>query len=175
MATTTSRTPRDKFPNIINISLTQSAANTTTFTDIDLGFGQFERVGVKLARWEVWPEPALIQEMDADGDQANFALTADNQLSDVNPDERAVIDNLRLNALVSGTAGTAQLVELPMAKDYSQMPGGGLLVAPRPFYLGMASAGLGAARTVQCRIYFTIMKLADADYFELLESRRFYG
>lgn len=166
---------KDKYPNIINVSVTMSAANTLTFQEVDLGFGQFERVGVLLSRMEMHPENGVIDELVAAADVFNMAISADNQLADINADERAVIDTHRLKAQVAGTAGTLNLVKLPLVVDYSNLPGGGMLIAPRPLYVGITSAGFASARLCIFRLYFTILKLQDADYFELLESRRFYG
>lgn len=165
----------DKYPNIINISCEQSATNTMTFEEVDLGMSLLDRSGIIIHRYEMWPENNALDALVANTDIITMGIAADSNLTDINLDERAVIDSVRLRPVVSGTPATSQVVTLPLEKSFESLPGEGLLVAPRPLYVGVDSAGMAAAITVIFRIYFTIVKMADSDYFELLQSRRFFG
>lgn len=171
----TSKKAGDRYPNIINITVTETAANTLTFQDANIGFSAFDRVGLMIHRIEYYPENSVFNEMVADTDFIHFGLSASNQIDSLNASERAIIDTVRIKANLRGTAANLFLVELPVVRDYSDLPGGGLLVAPRPLYAGCVGNGLGNAHVIQVRIYFTTMKMSDSDYFELLESRQFYG
>jgi hypothetical protein len=66
-------------------------------------------------------------------------------------------------------------VQEPFVVDYTSLSGGGILVAPRPLYIGMDTIGAAAAGFCTVRLYFTIITLQASEYFELLESRRFFG
>lgn len=165
----------DKYPNIINVTLTESAAGTLTFTDLNIGFSAFDRIGLLIHRLEYYPENNLLDSLVADTDFVHFGVAASNQLADINADERAVIDVVRLKAILEGAAATLFFTTLPIVRDYTAMPGGGILVAPRPLYGAVVAGGMAAAINVQLRMYFTTVDMADADYFELLESRQFYG
>jgi len=165
----------DKYPNLLSVSVTESAANTLTFEEVNIGLSAFDRVGLLIHRLEYWPENNFWDSLNASTDFLHMALTTSNQLSDINADERSAIDTVRIKTVDIGTAATGYHVVLPIVRSFTDMPMSGLLVAPRPLYFGLIADGIASAITVQCRMYFTIVKMADADYFELLESRQFYG
>jgi hypothetical protein len=173
MATTRSKT--DKYVNILDVQVTQGSTNTLTFQEVEVGLNLFDKVGLLIHRWEVYGLGAIRQEMEANADTLQAGLTQSNQISSLVPEERSVIDMVSFLIVEFGTAASGQLLSEPYIKDYSSMPGNGILVAPKPLYLAMDSTGFGNTRSIDARIYFTIVQLKDAEYFELLESRRFYG
>ncbi|GAH07378.1 unnamed protein product, partial [marine sediment metagenome] len=74
-----------------------------------------------------------------------------------------------------GTAGTALILRKPFTKDFSSLPGGGILVPPNPIYIFAKGNALGSARTVTCRIFYTVRILKAEDFWELVELRRMIG
>lgn len=168
------RGPKDMYANIIFQTVTQASANDLVFAEIDVGLNLFDKVGLLINRVE-YDLTGLVNEMQATTDAAQMGLTASNQITSLDFSERAVIDYLELDNSIHGTAANLQTFIFPFIRDFSTMPGGGILVSPKPLYLALDSTGFASAQNVTARIYFTILKLSDADYFELLESRRFFG
>lgn len=175
MATNRGRSATDKFTNILTQALTLSAANTLTFAEIDVGLNLFDRVGLLINRAEFHIRSTVMAEFTAGGDNVQLGLTASNGLSQISETERAVIYKTTMARSDFGTAGSAQFTVQPLVVDFADLPGGGMLVAPKPLYFAGDSIGLASAHTFYLRLFFTIMTLKDADYFELLESRRFFG
>jgi hypothetical protein len=173
MATRGSRT--DKYSNLLSEQVTTSAANTLTFEEIDVGLNLFDKVGLLISRWEVYPFREDFDELETNADSMSVALVASNQISSLSATERAVIDNVRYAVADSGTPATANLQQVPMVKDFANLPGGGILVAPKPLYVGIDTTGFAGSAGVDVRLYFTIVSLKPEEYFELLESRRFFG
>jgi hypothetical protein len=113
--------------------------------------------------------------MTAATDAINMGLASSNNLVNLIPAQVEVVDVATLMRHDMGTAASAQLILKTVTRDFSTMPGGGLLVPPKPLYLAGASVGLASAADIYFRIYFTIVKLTDAEYLELLETRRAFG
>jgi hypothetical protein len=82
-----------------------------------------------------------------------------------------VYDFLEIGRIDTGTAANANFVWSPYVKDFSNLPGGGLLVAPNPLYLAVKGTGLSAALNVNLRIFFTEIELDPDLYRELFQSR----
>lgn len=166
---------QDKFTNILHERVTMSAANTLTFSEIDVGLNIFDKVGLIIQRIEYVPEDNIFDtEMTADGDKINFGICADSGITTLNVNERAVIDT-HSEYYILETAVGFRYVTIPIVHNFSQLPGGGILVSPRPLYLAATSGGFANPVVVDMRMYFTVMKMTPESYFELLESRRFYG
>jgi hypothetical protein len=166
----------DIFPSVISYDLTLSAANTRTFEEIRLGMNLFDKVGLIIHRLEYRLSQGSYQELVVVADNAVLALTSSDQLTSLSELQADVIDmiTLEVNHVLNANGETLLIQDFPLVHDFCDMPGGGLLVPPKPLYLGANSAGFAAALTCYIRIYFTIRKLSDTDYLELLETRRVF-
>lgn len=162
----------DKYPSVLYDSVTESAANTITFEEVNVGLNIFDKVGLLISRIEYtdW----LLQ-IIADGDSLEWGLTASNQLTALDPSETSVIDYNRVSLNAVGTPAIALERVEPYVKDFSTLPGGGLLITPKPLYLVADGANCSNPNVVKMRMFFTIVKLQPSEYFELLESRQFFG
>lgn len=165
----------DKFVNVINQPLTMSAANTLTFSEINVGLNLFDKVGLLVTRIEYDPTIATLQDLDTDGDLITMGLVASNTISSLLATQAEVIDQTSLSVIHAGAAASAEFFNRPFVHDFSTQPGGGLLVPPRPLYASAMSAGMTAAGVFYLRLYFIIYKLNDSEYLELLETRRAFG
>lgn len=165
----------DKFSNLMTQRITLSAANTLTFQEIELGLSIFDKVGMLLSRIEYEPSGGTMNEMTASGDELRLALTTSNQLTSLQVDEKSVIHSMVYKRFDAGTAGNANFYNLPFVHDFSQLPGGGILITPRPLYLAGDTDGVASPMVAYIRVYFTVIKLTPADYFELLETRQYFG
>lgn len=166
---------KDLYVNMLQQYVACSAANTLTFAEIDIGLNIFDKIGLLVNRIEYYPSSTTTQELVAATDILDMCLVQSNQIATIRIDERAVIDHVQIVPVLVGAIVSFVQVELPYARDYANMPGGGLLIAPRPLYVAIDSTGFTGAANMFVRVYFTIKKLGDSDYFELLESRRFFG
>jgi len=167
-------TKTDRFANLYATTITMSAANTLTFQEINMGISLFDKVALKINRMEIILS-SCITELVAITDSLENALCQSNQISSLDANDRLLIDYSQFATVVSGAPASWKIFHQPFVKDYSSLPGGGLLCAPKPLYLGMETAGFANPGSAAVRIYFTIEKLKDVEYFELLEARSFTG
>lgn len=165
---------KDKFANILNFSVTLSAANTLTFEEINIGLNLFDKVGLLVHRVK-FGISSIEDQLNEDNDAWQAGLTTSDQLSGLGLDQQAVIDMFSQTCHEYGTAGNMLVLDQTYQVDYSGFPGGGLLIAPKPLYLGLTTVGYSSAATMNGRLFFTVMKMSPSDYFELLESRQFFG
>jgi len=166
---------KDKYANLLVKNFSLSAANTLTFDEIEIGLSLFDKVGLKIQRLEYHWSNAALAEMTANGDDMVCGLITSDAVSSPGPSESAVIHMTRIKRIDFGTAASAQLTKVPDVFDFSNLAGGGLLVTPRPLYAFGNSSGLASACQFNLRVFFTVEKLADAEYFELLETRHYFG
>lgn len=162
----------DKYANVLYDTVTESSANTLTFEEVNVGLNMFDKVGLLVSRCE-WTR--FDAQLSADGDVVQFGLSASNGWSATTMAESSLITFHREELQAFGTPATLLQRSQPIVDDFSTMPGGGLLITPKPLYLFIEGGNLGAAATVRMRMYFTVIKLQPNEYFELLESRQFFG
>lgn len=166
---------KDSFSNIINVQVVESAANTLTFEEINVGLNLFDKAGLIIHRIDYHLVAASLNLLIANGDLTGCAITQSNSIDTLTPSERAVVDKVEFQYTQVGTPGNFEIHDMPLTKDYSSLPGGGILVTPKPLYAAIRSLSLASAATVNIRLWFTVKKLSPADYFELLETRQYFG
>lgn len=166
---------QDKYANILTETVTCSAANTQTFQEITVGLSIFDKAGILLNRIEYIPSINMLGEITAATDTVEMAVTSSNTLSSLSVSQAAVIDKLLLYRHDLGTAASGVVIPIPYVRDLSTLPGGGILITPKPWYIGLNTSGLASAGSMSVRFYFTVLKLQPAEYFELLETRTYFG
>lgn len=165
----------DRYSNILTQSITMSGANTLTFQEVNIGISLFEKAGILISRIEYQPTMATVDLMTASSDDIIMAVTTSNQLTSLTPEQQSVIHQMDFARFDFGTAASGQFFSVPWQYDFGQLPGGGLLITPRPWYVAMQSVGLASAGSGYVRFYFTVVQLKPEEYFELLETRTFFG
>ena len=165
----------DKYANILHDTVTMSAPNVLTFREIDIGLNLFDKAGILIHRIQADPNAIYQADMLTSADWAKFALVQSNSITTLDITERSVIDLVEQIVTTHGAPASSQVVDIPLVRDYTSLPGGGILIAPKPLYWAVQTAGFASALVAAFRLYFTIVKLKDSDYLELLESRRFFG
>ena len=165
----------DKYANILTEPITMSAANTLTFAEVNIGLSLFDKAGILISRIEYQPSGGTIADLEVTADLIGMAVTTSNSLVNLGVAQQAVVTYKSLIRLDLGVAASGVIVELPLTQDFSQLPGGGILITPKPWYIAMESAGLAAAGTMTVRFFFTVVKLTAEMYFELLETRHYFG
>ena len=162
---------KDKYVNMAYSSVTESAANTLTFSEIQTGVSMFDKIAWIVHQILWFPGQAMVQELDAESDEVNMALTVSNKVV-LGLDDPAIIDLLDLLPHLQGAGVSGHVHERPIVRDFTSLPGGGLIIPPRPVYLAIKGEGLAAAGIAMARIYYTHLELTPEDYWELVEARR---
>lgn len=161
----------DTFSNVAAISVTESAANTQTAAKFAFPFSIMDKMALVIQRIE-YILGGLTQ-LNSSGDGLYVAISAAASLVDItNQADPLMIDSMRQVRLDLGAAASGMLLYHPFIKDYTNLAGGGLLVAPSPLYLIGQGVGLAGASTSWVRLYYTYMELGTDEYWQLVESRR---
>jgi hypothetical protein len=152
--------------------VTQAAINTLVFKKLETGISLFEKIAWLISRVEYFVANLGATTFNASEDYMTLALVATDQLTGLAITNNAVLDLLQICRYDWGAAANGGLREFPYTKDFSTLPGGGLLVPPNPLYLGVSSSGLALVASVTAKIFYTTYELAVEEYWELVESRR---
>ncbi len=158
---------KDLYPNRAIEALTQSALNTLTYGQIRFGIGLFQGVALVLHRVDWYPDVGCLRELVAATDSVEFAIITTDGLASITDILESSIVCLKK---MIGVAPNVALMEVPMVQDFSNLPGGGLILPPNPLYLAMNSSGFAGAQTVRVLLYFTFIELNDRDYIELIQA-----
>lgn len=162
----------DKYANILYNAVEESSVNTLTFDSVDFGLSLFDKVGILIHRIE-WHH--TYAQLIAVGDTIKFGLSTSQSWTTVAPSEASIITYHLRMLRDYGTAGVNNIFEDPLIEDFSTIPGGGLLVTPQPLYQFVEGTSLPSAGIVRMRMFFTIVNLKAEEYFELLETRQYFG
>lgn len=154
------------------LSVTETAANTLTFTKLETGLSVYDKIGWVLNRVEFRLGSGVPALFNASGDFLQIALSMSNSLTALSDDDPAIYTNLMLYRVDYGTAASGMLEPNLYSQDFSGLPQGGILILPNPLYLGVRGSSLTAASSVVARIYYTAIELSDTDYFNLVQSRQ---
>lgn len=162
----------DKYANILFDQVQESAANTLTFNEVNIGLSLFDKVGLLISRleWYNWDT-----QLQADSDLVQFGLSTSNQFAAPAPGVSSIITFHNVELRDYGVAAVNFMFQTPWVDDFSTLPGGGLLITPKPLFLFTQGTNATGASLIQLRMFFTIITLKAEDYFELLETRQFFG
>lgn len=165
----------DKFVNKAYATVTQSAANTQVYGEINFNIPTFDKVALIISKIEYHFATSAWAEMVANTDQMLFGLTTNASLGAItvaNLSNPAVIDINYITNIVVGAVVSLTQVRDPLTIDYTNMPEGGIIVPPRPLYLFFNTAGFVAASTAYVILWFRYLGLSTEDYWDLVESTR---
>jgi hypothetical protein len=163
---------KDQFANYAIVSVTESAANTLTFKKLETGISLTEKVAWIVNRVEYIIGSMVAAQFDANQDKQLFGLSISNSFAIPALDEITIVDFNFIQRRDFGAAANVVWTEGPMVKDFSSLPGGGIIIPPSPLYLYTVGTSLVAASTVVARIHYTLRTLAIDEYWELVEARR---
>lgn len=161
----------DQYANVAAIKVVESAANTQTAEKFAFPFSIMDKMGLIIQRVEY--TVIAFAPLAAAGDRIRAAITAAPTLVDIDDQsDPLIIDSMRINRLDSGAAANFHLIQTPYFRDFTNLAGGGILVAPNPLYAMVHGDSAGAAITVWFRLYYTYLEMATDEYWQLVESRR---
>jgi len=165
------KSSQDRYANKFYGAVTESGANTLTFAEINTAINLQSRTAWILHRLEWYLDNASIAIVSATGDTIHGALCSSNKMTQLGLDNAGVIDLFDLTEINATGVGFSQYF-YPLMRDFNQLPGGGLIIPPRPLYVAAMGVALAAAVTVKVRGYYTSLELADSDYYDLLDAYR---
>jgi len=161
------RGKKDMYANIALGSVTLSAINTLTFSQLQISVGLFQGVAMLLHRISWYPYAANLREIVAATDSLSFALTVSNRVAAI---EDATDPSIIACRRLIGIAAAVGSYEVPFESDFTRLPMGGKLIPANPLFLAATSGGFGAVATVKAQIDFSFVQLGDAEYLELLQA-----
>jgi len=165
------KSSQDKFANKFYATVTESAADTLTFKEIQTNVDVFSKSAWVLHRLEYYVAAATMDLIQENLDSLQLALTSSDKMAAIDLSNSGVIDYCEFESILQTAVGFSY-VQMPLTRDFSILPGGGLIIAPRPLYLAVDSTALGAAATVAVRGYFTQLSLSADEYLELVDFYR---
>lgn len=161
----------DRFANRIYASATETVAGTLVFSEINTNMSIFDKQAFVLHRLEYYPRTEDLNLMVSNADYIEYSLTASNTLSSLDLSNPAVIDVHRIGCWFSTAVGHEATFQ-PFSRDFTGLPGGGLICAPRPLYLAVRGVSLAAVVSVTMRAYFSILEMTAEDYLDLVDFYR---
>jgi len=162
----------DEFANYAILSVQESAVNTLTFKKLETGIGLLEKVAWVIARIEYSIDSYSDAQFNASGDTLTYGMCISNAFASPGMSESTIIDYNLVSRQDFGAAGSGAIMFRPVIKDFTNLPGGGILVPPTPLYIFAKGTGLVAQAYVVARIHYRLLKLSIDQYWELVESRR---
>lgn len=161
----------DAYANYAAVMVTESAPSTLTTAKFAFPFSIMDKMALLISRIEYWIGDMGV--LNSSGDSLVIGLAAASTLVVANNQaDPTIIDSMSYNRFDIGTAASGLFFSNPFVKDFSDLPGGGLLVAPNPLYAFIKAGGTSTAANAWVKLFYTYMTLADADYWQLVESRR---
>ena len=152
-------------------SATESAAGVLTFSEIRTNVSIFEKVAWVIQRVEWYLNQATYGLMLDGSDHIEIAMVASSAIASLGLEMPAVIDLLDIQRVQATNVGfNFQL--MPIIRDFSNLPGGGLIIAPRPLFVAIEGISLATPASVECRFYFTQKVLKADEYLELIDFYR---
>jgi len=161
----------DSFANKMYGRVIESAANTLTFSEIQTNVNFSERIAFIIHRIEWFIDRAQLLKILDGVDEINFAMVASQNITTLGLDNPAVIDRFQIAKFQASDVGF-ELTQKPFIRNFSDLPGGGILVSPRPLFLAVQGVSLASAVTVEARAYYTVKELDDASYADLIDFYR---
>lgn len=161
----------DEFANKFYGTVTESAANTLTFSEIPTQVNTFQKVGWVIHKLEWYIPYATLALMVDTADGMQLALTSSNKATALALSDPIVIDLLEITQLLRSAVGY-NYFQFPFIRDFTSMPGGGLIVAPRPLFVAAKGVGLATVGTYAVRGHFTARELSAEEYIELVDFYR---
>lgn len=162
---------KDQYANIAAALAVETAAGTASYARFNFPYSVTDKIAILISRIEYWF--GNINQLNSSVDVCYAGLVAANSIVDItNQADPAVVDSTRIYRLDMGAAASGLLINFPYIKEFSSLPGQGILVAPSPLSAVVQSAGAGGVMNCWVKLFYTYKELATDEYWELVESRR---
>lgn len=161
----------DMFANFAAIRVLESAANTQTSAKFAFPFSIMDKMALVISRIEYWL--GSLSQLNSSGDFIYGALTTAASVVGISDQTNPlIVDSMAWLRNDFGTAANGMIYQTPIVKDFSNLMGGGLLVAPNPLYAMVEGSGEASASALYIKLFYTYMELGTDEYWQLVESRR---
>ena len=160
------------FSQIGYLKVTESGANTLTYAGLSVFSNVLGQKGMIINRAEYRVDTVELQKLVGAGDLIQFGLAGDDSKTSISLKDPDVYDMNEVGYLAFGTPGAAALYEMPVVKDWTALPGGGLLVPADRLFAYVSGNSLATAVAFQVRFWFDIIDLNAQDYLELAQAMR---
>lgn len=163
---------KDQWAQIAYLAVSESAANTLTFNGLSVFSNVLSQRAMIIHRAEYSFAVGAFADIDADQDGIKYGLAGDDGIATISLDDPTVYDYNFLIRLDAGTAASANILQAVIPKDFTALPGGGLLVPADRLYLFVQGNTLTAAVAAFVRVWFTLVDLSAQEYLELAQAMR---
>ena len=163
---------KDEFSQIGYISVAQSAANVLTFGGMTIMTSFLASSAMILHQVEYQLTASDYALMTTAGDLITVGLSGSNSMTAVALSDPEVYDRRTQVRNDWGVAASGGLETGPVITDFTNLPGGGVLVPADRIYGYVDSNGLAAAIGVEFRFRFTVLELTSVQYLELAQALR---
>lgn len=163
---------KDMYSNYILAEVEESGANTLTFEELPQITTLLEKKAFLINRVDYdLPLNLLI----AGGDTIEYGLSLSNKWTDPELTEATIVNYNKHRTVEIGTGASGFDYDSTVSRDFSTLPGGGILIPTRPLYLFVLGTNLGGPATVGMKLYFTVIELDPSQYWDLVESLQAYS
>jgi hypothetical protein len=162
----------DTYANLCIVTVAEPAINTLTFKKIDAQISFNQKVAWIISRVEYFVSSLAAATFNGDSDALHFGLSCANSWVAPTLEEITILDFNWVQRLDYGAAAAQERSHMPILKDFSNLPGGGMLVPPAPLFGFLKGNGLAVVTTMTARIYYTVLDLSPDDFWQLVETRR---
>jgi len=167
---------KDQYANRFNVHVAEASVGVPSFVEVPTYASAFSKEAFVIHRLEYWIQNSHFNQLVADADRIMMALTTANHYTTLNaaaafPDP-GIVDLCEVFSHLIGTAANALIQTFPIIKDFTNLPGGGLIVPARPIFVGVMSSGVATGISIDVRGYFTKLELKDNEFLELLDAYR---
>lgn len=167
----------DKFANRFCVQATEAIAGTIKFFEVPTYVDAFSHKAFLMHRLEYLVSITDTAALVGAGDMIACALCSANNITSIIGSinylaEPGLIDLMQLQFELRGAAASFQMREAPIMHDFTQLPGGGILVPARGLYVAIQGASLAAACQCVVRGWFTQVELKADEYLELVDAYR---
>jgi len=165
------KTSKDIYANMAYLGVLETAANTLTFAKLQIAYPSLldRKYGLLINRCDI--EFAGLSGLDATSDAVECAITVSDGISSLSLQNPEVLIREKLIRWDIGAAASGFFFHLPITRDFSTMPGGGILVPADRLFIAVKGTTAGNAMNAYMRLYYTIIELSAEDYWQLVESR----
>jgi len=163
---------KESFSQIAFMTVTESAANTLTFAGLSVFSNVLAQKGMLIHRVQYTVTAADYGYFNSTGDALQMGLAGSDGLASVSLQDPEVYDEARIYRIDVGAAAQGVFVEAPIIHDFNPLPGGGKLVPADRLYVYALGTGLATPSTINCRVDYTLLDMAPADYLELAQAMR---
>jgi hypothetical protein len=155
--------------------VTESAANTLTFAQIQTNVSTFDKIAWVVHSLEWYIPVAELNKLAAADDIIQLALVASSSISSLLLNNPGVIDLFEISLSFATSVGFARR-EQPYVRSFATLPSGGIIISPAPIYLAVKGTSLATALVnMACRIYYTTREMSADEYLELVDFYRITG